>query len=394
MCKRALGLLSAFAIAALSTGATVAGHTTIRGSVSIKGAVATTFAARTGSPIGTSTGSTPEAGGRVYAQDFYVPSDVTSLRVRIGNRTYSAGVAAFSSTVAVYTSDGTGLPSGTAWGTASVTVPGDGTIVQTSLLSGARGSDGKVVVLFGVPQGTSIAYDANVQFGNYVAGTTTVSPIPGGLGANAGSTACVHLAYSTGKRRIVVFGDSITVGYSTGTPIGFENTAFQLIAAHKDWSVDAEGVVQIGSLATFADHTTNPFLWDEEDWTGNPDLVINLGTNDIPGQSLATMQSNLAAIIAYFHTKSTGNVYASTIPPQAAYADAGNVRTGFNTWLLANYAGQGITAVRDRNAKQNVGGLADNTTGTTLFATYDTGDGTHINAAGNTQEKTGWEAIL
>jgi len=357
--------------------------------------VPTKFTARSASPISTSTGSTPEAGGRVYAQPYYLPSDVTSFSVRVGNRTYTAGVASFTANIAAYTSDGTGQPTGSSLATFnSVTVPGDGTIVSVGPFPATRGSDGKVVVLFGVPQGTSVSYDANVQFGYYVAGTTTVSSNSGGWGANAGATFCVHPEYSTARRQIVMLGDSISVGYSTGTPVGFENVAGNLIAAHKDWAFDIEGIVQIGSLSSFSNFAGNPFYWDEEKWSSNPDLIINLGTNDIPGQSLSTMQANLATIISHFQSLSSGRIYASTIPPQAAYADAGNVRTGYNSWLLANYAGQGITAVRDRAAKQNVGGLADNTTGTALFASYDIGDGTHITAAGNVQEQTGWEAIL
>jgi len=350
---------------------------------------------RLATPICTSSGVIPEVGGRIYAQPLYVPSDVTSVNVRIANRTNSAGVASFTSNIALYTSDGTGQPTGSALAVFNgVTIPGDGTVLSVGPFPVTRGSDGKVVALWSVPQSTSLATMNNDQYGYYVTGTNNVSTNPGGWGVNSGATACVHLELITSKRLLVMIGDSISVGYSAGAGVGFEKTAGNLIAAHKDWALDVEGIVQIGSLGSFANFAGNPFFWDEEKWSSNPDLLINLGTNDIPGQSLSTMQANLATIISHFQSLSSGRIYASTVPPQLAYADAGNVRTGYNSWLLANYAGQGITAVRDRAAKQNVGGLADNTTGTTLFASYDTGDGTHINIAGNAQEQTGWEAIL
>lgn len=352
-------------------------------------------AARVGAPVATSTGGTPEAGGRVYAQPYYVPTDVTSTNVILGNRTYSAGVASFVGNVSVYASDGTGKPTGSALATfTGVTIPGDGTTTTVGPFPVTRGSDGKVVVCIGVPQGTSVAVDLNVQFGYFVTGTTTTSPNPGGWSVSAASVFSVTLEFITARRYLVMHGDSLTVGYSVGTAVGFENAVGNLIAAHKDWAVQVVGIVQFGSLANFANFAGLPFLWDTQKWSSNPDLMCWLGTNDIQLQSLSGMQSNRATILSHFQSLSSGRAYIATIPGQTAFADAGGVRALYNTDTNANATSLGWTAVRDRAAKQNVGGLSDNSTATTLFASYDTGDGVHDNIAGNQQDQTGTEAIL
>lgn len=393
--------LLAIAALAISPGAsatTLTGGATIGGAISFTSPARASVAARSGNPIPNGSGTTPEAGGRVYAIDMYVPGDVSTLNVRLANRTWTVGVgSSITGNVAVYASDGSGKPTGSAFATfTGVTIPGDGTVTSVGPFNSiTRGVDGKVVVLVGMPQGATPSLCGNVQLGYYVTGTSTVSPAPGAwTGVNPSSVLWVDLDYSTQWRRIVVLGDSITVGYSATGTATWEFSAFQMIAADKNINVDAKGVPLNGSLASFAAFGTNTFLWDEEKWSGNPDVLIDLGTNDIPGQNATTMKTNLQTIITHVQGLTTGRIWAATIPPQTAYADAGNVRVTYNTDLKANYVSYGLTGVRDRAASQATGGLADNSTQTTLYSAFDAGDGTHLSTSGQAQERTGWETLI
>jgi len=254
--------------------------------------------------------------------------------------------------------------------------------------------DGRVVVLLGMAQGETPTFEGHCVSGFYITGTSTVDPAPGPfVSVNTGSIMVVHLEYNSAARHIVVIGDSLTVGYDTSDTLEWNQTAFQLIAANRVWSVDVEGVPGFGSLQHSADFVTYSNLWDEALVAG-ADGVIDLGTNDLAYNDLTTMQTALQGVIAHFQALGAINLYAATIPPNAAFVGANATRLAYNTWLLANYVGLGLVAVRDRAAKQVDGGLADNANTNILYAPYDTGDGTHINAAGNVQEQTGWEAIL
>lgn len=351
---------------------------------------------RAGWPIPTATGTTPEAGGRIYTMAMYLRSDATAFNFRIANRDYASGMGlgSFTANIAAYASDGTGKPTGSPFASyTGQTVPGE--VGSASFLSLAfsgvtRGIDGKVVICIGVPQGTTIAYQGTLQQGYYSAGSTNVSTAPSGLSTNIATQFFCDISYQSVGRALVFMGDSITVGYNSV----FETTAAQFIAAHKDWAIDAKGIVQIGSFANFAAYTSNPYFWDEQAWIGDPDVVWMLGTNDLSYSNFATMKAAMLTCIAHAASLTTGRQYMRLCPPQAAYADANGARLSWNADVRANYASYGITAIYDAAAAQSAGGLADNSTQTSLYSAYDSGDDTHINAAGNAQEQAGLEAIL
>jgi hypothetical protein len=351
---------------------------------------------RTGWVIPTATGSTPEAGGRVYSMPLFIPPDVTTLNVRLANRV-ADGTAQVNITVnvAVYKSDGTGLPTGAAFAVFNgQVVPGNNTVLSVGPFPGVvRGTDGKVVLVIGMAQGAAPTIQINTSIVSFISGTNTVSPAPGGLVQTIIGVMVAHLEFNSAARHIIAIGDSITGGFDGTDVLLFPQTAFQIIASDRVYAMDIEAAVGFGSIQHFSQFATNTNLWDEAQWNG-ADVIIDLGTNDLSYANLATMKTVLNTLIAHLQTLGVNKIYASTIPPQANYPGTDAIRAAYNAYLLANFGMLGITAVYDRAAAKNAGGLADNVNPNILFAGFDVGDGTHINAAGNQQVKTGWEAIL
>jgi len=216
--RQLLRLATIVALASAATpgaATTLSGKVTIRGTVAVKSTVPVTASARSSGPIPDATG-TFGGSAAVIAYAIPVPSDATAFYVRLSNRTgISNGTGVnVTSNVAVYQSDGTGLPTGAALGSwTSQTVPGNGTELVLGPISVTRGTDGNVVVLYSIPAGVTYA-DARFQsWGAYVLGTTTVNPAPGGWTPNfTDGVLWITTEFTTAKRRIIVLGDSISVG--------------------------------------------------------------------------------------------------------------------------------------------------------------------------------------
>lgn len=361
------------------------GSAFIAGTVS--GAESTLF--RSFAPIPTQDNG-PVSVNRIYTIDLFVPSDVTTIKVRGSNRTFNGSLGTDASTnIALYASDGSGNPTGSSTGDGYLILAGDGTVNTTVSLPVTRGSDGKVIMVYSFPNPSFV--NTVVQIGLYNDSTTTVDPLPGGWsGPNPDSNFWLEFEYDTAKRKIIVLGDSISVGYNSS----FEVAAWNDLAADKDFGIGIEGVVQYGSYQNFADYSGFPFLWDEITpiLPGN-DVVLQLGTNDLAYNDLSAMQTVVADLITHLNLFDCGNIYAWTIPPQQGYPGTDSTRTAFNLWLKQNQAALGIYGIYDAAAPQNQGGLADNSNSNALYSSFDSGDGTHPSATGHIQIKTGWEVV-
>jgi len=121
--------------------------------------------------------------------------------------------------------------------------------------------------------------------------------------------------------------------------------------------------------------------------------VIQLGTNDLAYNNLVTMQTSLQTIITHLQGLVVGDIYAYTVPPDAAFPAANATRVAYNAWLKANFVLLGLAGVYDAAAAQASGGLASNTDANALFALYDVGDGTHLSVVGQVALKNGWLTV-
>lgn len=330
----------------------------------------------------------------LWCYPFYVPSDVTSLQVSVANRAWNQlGGGTFAETISLYTSDGSGAPTGTSLGDVSITFPNDGTMSALSVaIPVTRGSDGKVVLCYGLPGTAAYLYSAFNTYGNYYAGSATSNPLPSPLVAGAGSVMFFVAQYATTQRRAVVLGDSISIGASGTNPVGYALAAFPLIAAADDYHIQICGAPGI-KMEDFA-LDTDGRLWDQTLANNSTRWAIMLGTNDLVNNNAADLRGYLVNVITKIRTLSTGAIYAWTIPPQASYAGTDAQRAIYNADLIATQVALGLAGVYDAAApSSSVGGLAQVGFPNLIEPTYDAGDGTHYNALGNSAGiQVGWAA--
>lgn len=351
------------------------------------------FLFRSPTPIPTGVNG-PLGLNRTYTIPFPFPSDAQDLVLSGTNRTYTATIADVTSSIVVYTSDGTGNPQLPSLLDFTLNLPGLGNFNAQSLGNPTRGVDNKLVFLYSWPDPT-YGFASNCDLGNYTESTLIVDPPPAITGPNPNPNFWFTFEYKTSKRKIVVLGDSIAGGYTTNSSVGFLSSSWNLLQAQEDFAVSIQSVVQYGSLLNFSDFIGLPYLWDTiEDILSGSDVVLQLGTNDLNYNNLATMQSSLQNLIAHLQSFDCGNIYAWTIPPQAGYPGTEVARTGYNSWLKANYVSLGLVGVYDAAANFTQGGLAELFDSTLLKFSFDSGDATHPNLAGHVQIMNGWLAVI
>lgn len=342
-------------------------------------------------PIPTSGPLGPFGIQRSNSISWFVPSDVqgTNVKIRGANRDFSAGSgSAVSTNFALYTSDGADRPLGAALGTATVVLPGNGTVASSGNLGPVvRGADGKLVVLYDLND--PVFVNTNIQYGFYSDGTIVVSPPPAVTGVNTTSEYWLELEFNSAKDFYLLFTDSIGNGFGSS----FEQASWNLFAQQNNVGVCIEGMVQIGSLQNFANNVGLPFLYDEVTPAGTHG-VMQVGTNDLAYNDLITMQNSAIACIANMKAIGCVDVSAWTIPPETGYPGTEVARLGYNAWLKANRVALGLRCIYDAAAPQSQGGLAKDGDPSVIAPAFDSGDGTHPNAAGQVQINNGWTAAF
>jgi hypothetical protein len=348
---------------------------------------------RTSTPVPVSS-SGPIGSTRVYDAPMWITSDGANVKIKMANRTYSAGAGASATVdIAVYEADLNGDPIGSPFATfPGFVVPGDGTFRTSAPFTPVRGVAGKIAIVFSFPDPTFVA-SAHTGFGKYALGTSTVSPPPAWTGANTTSIFWLELEYETEKQPITVNADSLGPGYTPTDVVGFANAAWNQFASARDQPVHVQGVVQYGSLQNYANNVGLPYLHDEVVHNG-ADEVWDVGTNDLLYNDLPTMQAALITCIAIGNARFARRQYTKTIPPQTGYPGTEAVRLGYNAWLLANWESLGLSGIYDEAAAQSQGGLASDSDLSTMASAFDSGDLTHPNLAGHVQMFGGWNAVI
>lgn len=326
----------------------------------------------------------------LVAFPFWVPPDASAVTIKMSNR-YLAGSGggvgnSLTTDVAIYASNGSGAPTGSPivkW--LAQVIPGDGSELTVGTFTPTRGGDGKVVIVYGIPDATTRA-DATAQnYGLFATGTLTVDPLPGGWsGACPYGFLWVSPSFQTTRRKIYVLGDSISIGVSGP---GYDGSAWVQIGPHKDVIMCMSGCGG-STLAHRAQSSTFSELWTDIEIDGN-DFYIEAMVNSLTS-GLASMQADFTTLVGYLRSNGANLIYSQTCAPMGGFFPGPTVettRTDWNTWMLANSLGlDGIVDIdltmRDPSAHAN------------LLAAYDCGDLIHWSVAGHAAAKTAIEAVV
>jgi hypothetical protein len=331
---------------------------------------------RVRAPVGAVPTATVAANQAVYVLPVWVPSDVTRLdAVCFANR-YHAGsavgaVASFSA--AICTSNGAGACSGAMTTIlSSVTIPGDGNFKCSTGQNITRGSDGKILLSYNIPaNGTTVATQPNVIYGQVAAATATVNPLPGGLAQNSSQIYQIYVDYHSAKRKLTILGDSIAAGYATASTAGWENSWPIKLGRDKDWAVSDFGA-PAATAFNWSDDDTYPNFIDTAAIRG-ADVVLALGTNDLSA-GLDVIKSHLSILYRKVMARGANRVYGITVPPCAAFSASNATRVSVNNWQrLIPFD---LVYVIDFDA------ALDPSATNSLPAGNDSGDGCHPNTTG------------
>lgn len=338
-------------------------------------------------PYATETnGGTPT----VYTRAQYIASDVASLSLLMRNAYQNGGVgSALTSNVALYASNGSGVATGSPLlNVTGATIPGDGTDYNSGATAIIRGGDGKIVHLMSLAAGATVScYVTPSVHGVYNSGTATVNPPPSGGTSDPTPICWVHFDCFTARRRIIFITDSIGAGVNSAT--GFEIAFPYQLGVAKDYAV-MQMSLPGSALSQWADFgATSAAWWADGKFTGS-DVWLQPGVNDVAGGSASTMFANLTTIFNHCVSLGANRIYTQTIAPNSSVNEG--TRLAYNTLVLANTLG--AAGVADFASRQNVGGLADNTTTSQLFSSYDSGDHLHWSDAGHTQAAALCEALV
>lgn len=324
----------------------------------------------------------------VYTRAMYIPSDVAVLTARIGNRADFGPVGGgvdISSNIAIYKSNGSGLTTGnplSKWLAQTISGTGADWVAPTPTTV-QRGTDGKIVMLMSLDALAVATDNGQLNYGGYSAGTAVVDPAPAITGVDPNPICLLHYDFITSRKRVVVFGDSISVGVLAAT--GFEISCFYQLGPNKDYAVEQVGLPG-GTLNQFSQFNgAYSNLWTDILFNPGVEAWIQLGVNDILGGSTAMINA-FTTIVNHLNALGVAKIFANTIPAQASYADPGQtIRNTYNAFVRANSLG--LTGIGDFDTKQNVGGLNDNVDPTMLYAPF-SADGTHWTDAGQNQAYT------
>lgn len=328
------------------------------------------------------------ATAQTYVVQPYVPSDVTSVRVRMRNMEFAgggAGVDISGVSIGIGKSDTAFGYVGSPVTYTGVTVPGATDYVSpwTAVTSG---SDSRIVVAYTVPAGSTVyGTNGSIYWAKNVSGTAAVNPIPAGSPSSITNLPYyLCLEYYTYKRRVVVLGDSIVAGYNQyfDRPSLGSSFAYGLGLDH-NWGVDAFGIPAT-RLQTYA-NPSNTWMLSTQDFSGAY-VVVEAGVNDLPAQTFAQYQANIASLVSLLQAAGTKKIIWHTIMPQTTYP-FDSLRQQVNAYLLAGVSG--IDVVFDAaTLMQNPANHAQ------LLPAYDSGDGIHLSTVGAAALELGLYNVL
>ncbi len=355
----------------------------VSGSATLEVTEVTAVASRsTGSQGYADGGPTPQ---RVTTIPIPVPSDIgANCAVTFSNQSSAypnspneQSITGFN--VSVYegdTASGDPRPTGAALATwTNQTIPGSGDIwtSPTTFDATGKGGDGYLVVVIGNPDAdTHFNIASGITTGQYVDGTSTTDPVPGGMsGSNSATGTCRIIGWETSRPRVVVMGDSLANGYGASYAVRREDSAFVSIGPDNDWSVDTLGIAGL-TLEQAYNGTLTKYL--DGMVVGTALALSNLSINSLPDWAdLAAAQASYSDFVDFLTLQGFGQIVLCTLPASSAYLAEETLRQSVNTWLRT--VPLGLAAVVD------VAAILDD--GDELDAAYALADTTHWNTAGH-----------
>lgn len=297
------------------------------------------------------------------------------MRVHMANRAHDVGVGVTHSiNVAWGSHNGTyGYTGPSVYVASGVVVPGDGSFLSLPSTTGyapaARGASGEVLLVHTIMNRNG-AYVAHVPYGKF-SSATGVNPAPTGLTDDVNPPFEIHIEYQSNRRRFVVIGDSISIGYAPSDNVGFRKAAWVLLGDKYNYAVDVEGVV--GSLTSQWTNDAQPFFRDQLQIAG-AHVHIETGANDLT-DSVTNIIGFYAKLIAYCRASGARKITMNTVAPLGSFVASNATRVSVNNWIRSIPFGVDDYADLDLVLRDpaNLGALA---------AANDSGDGDHPSAVG------------
>lgn len=341
-----------------------------------------------GSPLGTPLDN-------VIAQ--WIPSDVGFVRFKYANRVLAWPGALIAQPATPITGAkfavGPLHTNGQSWTgtpnvTTGITLPSGGALYTSNWINvaGMRNANGEVGLAWSVPTGQTF-YGEQPGFFGYGATNEDVAGLSGLVGPVNINPLFVMLEFytSSSTRRLIILGDSLTRGLSSGfgdTEPGYKQTLGWRLGPDRGVAVcRAAGSGQ--SLDAYADIAGRPWLWDFEQFTGAT-VLVNLGTNDVNGgvATSSDMLADLSTVAARCFSMGASRVWAATVAPSSTYSAGQNTtRTTYNAAVLLKP--YGISYVLDVDAV-----LRDGAAPNSLQVAYACADLLHWTAAANAALET------
>jgi hypothetical protein len=248
-----------------------------------------------------------------------------------------------------------------------------------------RNANGEIGLAWSVPTGQTF-YGEQPGYYGYGAVNEDVAGLSGLVSVNINPLFVVLEYYvAPTTRRLIIMGDSLTRGLSTG--FGDTNPTYKQTLGWRlgpDRGVVACRAAGSGqSLDAWADIAGRPWLWDFEQFAGAIVLVL-LGTNDVNGgvATASDMLADLSTICARLFTMGAAQVWGATVAPSSTYSGGQNTtRNSYNASVLAKP--YGISYVLDVDSV-----LRDSISPNSLQTAYACSDALHWTAAANAALET------
>lgn len=260
----------------------------------------------------------------------------------------------------------------------NVSVPGSGGTLSIGPFSLADvGATGHLVAVMGNPANTHFNIAQGVTTGEYVDGTNTVDPVPGGRSGLNSATGTMRLRdFLTARPRILIYGNSLANAYALSYAMRREKSAWVRMGVEQNWAVDCRGIAGSTITGQWNSPGSRPNYKLGQLATGTI-VVIEVGVNDLGFMAtLSDYQTALAILIGQAISAGAAYVVVCNLVPTLAWVANDALRGTINGWLAGQEGVGGIDKVVDlASAVQNPANHSQ------VNPTMDVGDGTHGNEA-------------
>ena len=340
-------------------------------------------------PVGT---YTAPAGGSVFAIPIWIPPDVTVVRVRLQNMAYNeSAYADRTANLAIGTNNNGDFAA------APTEYPGitiGGVVPYVSAWTPVtRGGDGKILIAVSAPAASAIQASSSINYtGRLVTGTETVYPLGGATAMISTFPYLLQVEYDTTVRRVVVIGDSISIGYNAYWDVpGLGASPYYGLSLDHGYATYVYGA-SAARMYNYADDVQSEmsasFGQTRQDLAAvirGAVVVVEAGINDVQYATVAggttcyqSYKIMVEKLVTWLRALDAYKIIFETYSAASSYEGAhGAARVQFCDWIAT--LPFGIDAIIDRDEALST---PPRTAGAIMNPALDSGDGVHPNAAG------------